>query len=138
MKIPQKKLIAIFCAFGVFVFAFSLWAAEELPNPLGEGVVDPAVILGNIINAALGIVGSLALAVFVYGGFMWVTSAGNDEKIKKGKDMIMWASLGLALIFASYAIVTFVIRGIVGSTGAGGSGGETTGTGPKPEGEAPK
>lgn len=91
--------------------------SEGLPNPLGTGNVDPRAIIGNIIKAILGIVGSLALAVFIFGGFTWVTSGGNEEKIKKGKDMIVWASLGLAVIFASYALVRFVIEAV--TTGGG-------------------
>ncbi len=88
--------------------------ATQLDNPLGNENSDPRVIIGNVIKAALGIVGSLALVVFILGGFTWVTAAGNDEKIKKGKDMIIWASLGLAVIFTSYALVIFVIKAITG------------------------
>ena len=88
---------------------------EGLPNPLGLNVDDPRVIIGNVIRAVLGIVGSLALAVFIYGGVTWVISAGNEEKIRKGKDMITWASIGLGVIFASYALVTFVVGAITGA-----------------------
>ena len=87
-----------------------------LQNPLGD-FDDPRMIIGNVIRALLGVVGSLALGVFILGGFTWVTSAGNEEKVKKGKDMVMWAAFGLAMIFMSYALVTFVIGALVGSTG---------------------
>ncbi|MFA6410632.1 MAG: pilin [Candidatus Buchananbacteria bacterium] len=86
--------------------------ATGIKNPIG--IDDPREVIGNIIKALLGIVGSLALGVFILGGFYWVTSAGSEEKVKKGKDMVMWASLGLAVIFASYALVTFVISAITG------------------------
>jgi len=52
--------------------------------------------------------------VFIFGGFTWVISGGNEEKVRKGKAMIMWASLGLAVIFFSYALVTFVIGALAG------------------------
>jgi hypothetical protein len=88
----------------------------KLPNPLGEGVLalDPRNIIGNIIKALLGIVGSLALVVFILGGFTWVTAAGNEERVKKGKDMVMWAVLGLAVIFMSYVLINFVIDALTG------------------------
>lgn len=86
-----------------------------ITNPLGSGNNDPRTIVGNVIKAILGLVGSLALAMFIFGGFTWITSAGNDEKVKKGKDMIIWATFGLAVIFASYAIVNFVIEALTGS-----------------------
>jgi len=83
-----------------------------LDNPLGKDNDDPRVIAGNIIKAMLGIVGSLALLMFIYGGFLWVISAGNEEKVMKGKQMIMWASFGLAVIFFAYAMVRFVISAL--------------------------
>ncbi|MFA5022415.1 MAG: pilin [Patescibacteria group bacterium] len=85
-----------------------------IQNPLG-GINDPRDIIGNVIKAILGLVGSLALGVFILGGVYWVTSAGSEEKIKKGKDMVLWASFGLAIIFASYALVTFVIKALTGT-----------------------
>lgn len=113
-----KRLVFI-----IFIFSFlaiggiALAQVEQdtgigLPNPLGY--VNPQDIIGNVIKAILGLVGSLALLAFIYGGFLWVTSAGNDEKVKKGKDVIMWSAFGLAVIFASYALVNFVIGAVTG------------------------
>ena len=80
----------------------------KLDNPLGTDA-SPQKLIGRVINAVLGIVGSLALLMFVYGGITWMTSAGNDEKVKKGKDILIWATIGLVIIFASYSLVNFVI-----------------------------
>lgn len=82
-----------------------------LDNPLG-GIDDPRILIGNIINAVLGIVGSIALLVFIYGGFLWLTSGGQENKVTQGKNLIMWAALGLAIIFLSYALVIFVLQAI--------------------------
>lgn len=82
-----------------------------IENPLGtsDDAKDPRYLIGRIISTVLGIIGSIALALFIYGGLLWMTSAGNEEKVRKGKDVIIWATLGLALIFSSYAIVRFVL-----------------------------
>jgi len=48
--------------------------------------------------------------MFVIGGFMWMTAAGNPEKIKKGKDTLMWAILGIILIFSSYSILRAIFE----------------------------
>ena len=120
MYMNKKIFIAVFIIF-LFVFSFNFVFADtpgdtgggglSLKNPLGSNT-DPRDIIGNVIKAILGIVGSLALLSFIFGGFLWVTSAGNEEKIKKGKDIILWSSLGLAIIFLSYAMVNFVIKAI--------------------------
>ncbi|NUM25654.1 MAG: hypothetical protein HUU49_03470 [Candidatus Buchananbacteria bacterium] len=118
MKLKFLTFISIFSLALAIVFlgaASAVLAAEGIENPLG--IDDPREIIGNVIRAILGIVGSLALAIFIFGGFTWITSAGNDEKVKKGKEMITWAAFGLVVIFLSYALVTFVIGAIVGGSG---------------------
>jgi hypothetical protein len=96
--------------------AVPAFAVGDLPNPIGGGgFVNPQLIISNVIRAILALTGSMALLVFVYGGFNWVMSAGNDEKIQKGKDMMFWASVGLAVIFFSYTLVTTVINAVAGT-----------------------
>jgi hypothetical protein len=86
-----------------------------LPNPLGDIYTLP-VLVGHIIRALLGIVGSLALVVFIYGGFVWMSSVGNGDRVDKGKNILAWAVIGLAVIFSAYALVRFVFEGL-GITG---------------------
>ena len=84
--------------------------AVTLINPLGEK--DVRVIFGRVISGALSIMGSIALVMVVYGGILWMTSRGETKMIQKGKDTLTWAVLGVAVIFASYAIVNALITGI--------------------------
>ncbi len=67
-------------------------------------------IIGNIIKAVLALVGALALGMFIYGGFTWLTSGGSPDRIKKGRDILVWAVIGLIVIFASYTLVDFLLR----------------------------
>lgn len=85
----------------------------EIGNPLGDNIKTPQQLIGRIINTALGLVGSLALLMFIYGGFMWMTAAGNDDRIKKGKETLTWATLGLIVIFSSYALVSYLIKNVI-------------------------
>ncbi len=77
----------------------------KLCNPIESGTIDIKVILGGIIKFALGIVGSLTLLMLVWGGFLWLTSGGNPERVKKGTQTMLWATIGVILVFASYLIV---------------------------------
>jgi hypothetical protein len=81
-----------------------------LVNPIDED--NPNVVIGKIIAAILGIVGSLALLMFVYGGLTWMTAAGNKDRVTKGKDVLVWATLGLVVIFSSYALINFILSGL--------------------------
>ncbi len=84
-----------------------------LNNPLcpasNPNCTSPQLLIGKIINAVLGVVGSIALIMFIFGGLTWMTSGGSSDKVKKGRDMIVWSIVGLAVIFASYGIVRFLI-----------------------------
>ncbi len=88
---------------------------QRLPNPLGEGADIPEII-ARVIKAVLGIVGSIGLLMFIYGGFLWLTAGGSDEKVKKGREVLVWAVIGLATIFSAYAILNFVIGALISST----------------------
>ncbi len=114
MKNKNKLLLAlilILVAIPVLAIADSQGSAE-LPNPLGDTKDIPSLV-ANLIKVVLGLVGVLALVMFIYGGILWMTSGGNEQKIKKGKDTLVWATLGLAIIFFSYAIVNFVLETIL-------------------------
>jgi len=90
----------------------------ELQPPFGQagqsGDKFIQEIIGVLINWVLGIVGSIALLMFVIGGFVWLTSAGNPDKIKTGKNILVWSVLGLVVIFASYAITRVILEAILG------------------------
>ena len=73
---------------------------------------DIPTLIGNIIQASMGIVGSLALVMFIYGGFTWMMAAGNSEKVTKGKNVMIWAAAGLIVIFSAYALIRFIFTAI--------------------------
>lgn len=81
-----------------------------MPLPLSNTSVQK--VISRVISAILGIVGALALALFVWGGMSWMLAAGDSAKIGKAKQTIVWAALGLIAIFSSYAVLNFVINAL--------------------------
>jgi type IV secretory pathway VirB2 component (pilin) len=75
-------------------------------------------LLGTVINSVLGIIGSLALVMFIYGGATWMLSAGNQERVTKGKQILIWATIGIVIIFTAYALVKFLLTTVTGVPGA--------------------
>lgn len=84
-----------------------------LQDPFGKQPIQK--ILGSVIKIFTGVSGSLALLMFVYGGFLWLTSAGNAEQVTKGRKVMVWAAIGLLVIFGSYAALS-TIFGAIGAT----------------------
>ncbi|PIZ99673.1 MAG: hypothetical protein COX77_00935 [Candidatus Komeilibacteria bacterium CG_4_10_14_0_2_um_filter_37_10] len=78
--------------------------AVKIDNPLGA-INSPELLAGKIIKTVLGLIGIISLLYFITGGFMWMTAGGNSEKVKKGRDTLIWATLGLLVIFSSYTVV---------------------------------
>ncbi len=91
-------------------------SAVPLINPIGgseenpTGDVNIATMLGEFVSRALGVMGSLALVVFVYGGFLWLTSGGSEEKVDKGSKAMFWAAIGIFIVFSTYAILNLIIN----------------------------
>jgi hypothetical protein len=60
----------------------------------------------------LGLVGTLSLAMFVYGGLTFLLSAGNQSQVTKGMDIIKAAVIGLLLVFSSVLIINMFFGGL--------------------------
>jgi hypothetical protein len=85
-------------------------ADESLKPPFGgaESQTEPIVIIAVILQVLLGLVGAGALLMFVWGGFHMIFSGGNSERLEKGKQTLVWAVIGMAVILSSYAVLGFV------------------------------
>ncbi|MFA6421922.1 MAG: hypothetical protein WCV92_00760 [Candidatus Buchananbacteria bacterium] len=97
--------------FIIFAIPSFVGAQVKLDNPIGagtNGTIDALVI--RIIQYVLGVVGVAALIAFIYGGILWLTSLGDSNKVTKGKNVMIWAFMGLLIIFSSYAIVNLMIN----------------------------
>ncbi len=119
MKLIKSLLLAVFM--GSMVLAPSLALAQAADtaatDPTSVTLQDPLQLnaeapledlVARVIKSFLGIIGIIALVLFLYGGILWLTSAGNSSKVEEGRNVFVWAVLGLVVIFSSYVIVTFV------------------------------
>ena len=77
-----------------------------LKNPLGKGRTEATDIIGVLIRGVLTILGSVSLLMLVWGGFQWLTSAGNTEKVEKGTSTMVWAVIGVIIVLSSYILVS--------------------------------
>lgn len=62
----------------------------------------------GIIEAFLQLLGLIGLVLIIYGGFTLLFSAGNPEKVKKGRDIVLWAIIGIAVVLSSYGILLYI------------------------------
>ena len=74
----------------------------------------PQKFIGRMLKGALGIVGTIALVMIIYAGIKWMLAGvrGGAKEVQQAQDTILWAVIGLAVIFSSYAIVQFIINNV--------------------------
>lgn len=88
----------------------------------GLGNADPIIVIAKIIRIFLELLGIVALVLILYAGFIWMTSAGSEEKITKAKDILKSATIGLLIIFSAFAVVSFILNKLLGDGGGSGEG----------------
>jgi len=74
---------------------------------------DLAEIVGAIIGTFLSFLGVIFLCLIIYGGFIWMTSGGNETKVLKAKKIIQQAVIGLIIVLSAYSITSFVFYSIL-------------------------
>ncbi len=122
----KKYIISISFAalslLNVFVFSPALVSATGVCGSNNNMVQDPktqlcvtpserrnaADIIVTVINFLLLFAALIAILFIVIGGYKYITSAGNAESAKSGRETVVNAMIGLAIIILSYVIVSVV------------------------------
>lgn len=76
--------------------------------------------VANIINILLGFLGVIAIVLILIGGFKWMMSQGNEEKIGEAKKLLGAGVVGLVIIFVAFALAQFIVNQLSSATGAKG------------------
>jgi hypothetical protein len=76
----------------------------------GEDAATVDNIIGRIITIVLSMVGVMFLAFAIYGGVVWMTAYGNEEKVKTANKIIMNALFGIIIVLSAYVVSYFLIK----------------------------
>ena len=79
------------------------------------GLDDIATSFIFLTKLLLGAIGAIALLYFVWGAVQWITSGGNPDKVKKGKEIMTNTIFALIVSFTSYLLVAFMINNVLGA-----------------------
>lgn len=66
-----------------------------------------ALITNGILPFFLNIAGGIAIIMILWGAFQYFTAYGDPQKIDAGKKTLTWAIIGLVVIIAARAIITY-------------------------------
>lgn len=112
-----RQLIAPISGISIFAPA----AALAQGTPVGTGGTTTLCSFVNNVFSLVGVFGTilliLALIVLLYAAFLFITSGGNEETTKKGRSLLIYSLIGLAIAFlAIFAddLITQLFSGSVG------------------------
>ena len=89
---------------------------QKTGSAAGYGTkTDLSTTVGKIINGFLILLGIVFMILIIYGGFIYMTAGGDEQKITKAKDILKGAAIGMIIILSAYAIANFVIDAITAS-----------------------
>ena len=77
---------------------------------------DVKTVIIQIIKLLLGFLGLVAVIIVLYGGFQWMTAAGNEERVTSARATLTAGLIGLIIILSAYAIASFVITTVIQQT----------------------
>lgn len=70
-------------------------------------------IVGTVIGAFIGFLGITFLILIIYAGFKWMTAEGDLEDVKKAKQTIKQATIGLVVTISAWSIWNFVFQRLI-------------------------
>lgn len=86
--------------------------SEFLPESPVDG--DLPSIVQKVLTWALGFAIVVAVIVIIVAGYMYITAAGDETKIKKATTTLTWAIIGLIVAFVALLLVQFVMTNFLG------------------------
>lgn len=115
MRIVQwMAIVGMTLFFPVSALAINLGATELGTAGTNAGINTAGTeatlggMVGSIIGVILNILGALLLILFIYAGFLWMTAQGDEKQVKKAKDIMGNALIGLIITLTANSMVFFI------------------------------
>ncbi len=104
----KKKIPLIFSSFFALSFFFKSFVLANDPPE----IKDLWKILANAFEFFTSFIGIAAVAMFVYGAYMWIFSAGDPQAVKKAQGVLTYAVLGL-VFYIGLRLILGAILGVL-------------------------
>jgi len=105
----MKKYILPIVVISILVAIPVLGATSTVifPNPLGA-TSDITTLVKNILNFLWKLAWAIAPILIVYAGFLYITSAGNEDKVKTAQKTLIWALVGFAVVLIASSVPAII------------------------------
>ena len=108
-----KRMALVGASIGAFLMVNGIALAQgvTLCDPLGTNCKSTETVgsvLANVTTFLQYIGAPIAVIMVLVGAFQMMTSEGNPEKYTKGKDTLIWAAVGFAIVLLAGGITTLI------------------------------
>ena len=104
----MKKLLLFSVIFIISLSFVNPATAVAIVDPLNAGTLE--VLIGRISTAVAGLVGGIAVIMFIIAGICFLTSAGDPGKIQKAKDFLKYAIIGIVIALIAGPMVNKILE----------------------------
>ena len=80
---------------------------------------DPSSFVQKFYGIGLGFIGGTALLVIIYGGYLLMTSKGNPDQIRSGKNAIYYSIAGVLLAIFGFVFIQVIAADVLKIPGFG-------------------
>jgi len=103
---PKINIVLLIVLIFVLIPIFITFALD-IHNPLG-GISDINSLLKNIVGFLIVLAIPISMILVVYSGFLYITSAGNEDKIKTAQKTLIWALVGFAVVLVARSVPVII------------------------------
>jgi len=104
-KMVSRVTLALFALVPASALALNDVVIKD-PNPTADTLKE---VIGLVKTWVVLLVGAIAVLFIIYGGILYVTSAGNKEKAEQAKQTLTYAVLGLIIIVLANVIISIAM-----------------------------
>jgi len=121
MNKKNKTLLISVCLLSFLVLPTLTLAGESMQGLLGtagkaagyntdeqSNETGVATIMGYVVRAFVSLLGVIFICYIIYGGFLWMTAAGNEENVTKAKKIIVDGIIGLVIVLSAVGIYVLI------------------------------
>jgi hypothetical protein len=81
-----------------------------------QGLTSSSGKITVLVNYAIGLSALVAVILFIFSGYMYITSAGDPDKVDRAGKTITGTIIGMAIVFLAAILVKFLVNTLSGAT----------------------
>lgn len=110
----SKKIKPLLLLLAIFSLTLPRLAwGQQVDTALGNIETTPGGLTQDILTIAIGIAGGVSFLLMLYGGFLFLTSSGDENKLHEATEVITSAIAGLLMIIFSVFLLQLIGKDIL-------------------------